>query len=801
MTWNTLRDVLRGIRRTSRARPARSRGVASSPPRSTASRARPARSGAGHRPRELEIVLHRAAVGGLPPVHHAPRAHLRGGVPWTTTARADVPRRQKRGERACCFSRDGKPRRAKIRMWWAPLCACAVSKNRVFYSERHDSTATKTHQGAGDVAVSPFLLLEGTSRDARVRVARAFFARGSARRVARHPRRGSRATARSGGPVGRRAQATRGCPELFRHRIRERAASDLGGAMHAAMRAGVLTAASADRSSAGTRGVLRDARAAELRAARRASRREPSRRVPSPSVGSFSATRDRATAPGPGAGGRAFPRARTACGTGRRRAANDEGTSHEGNATAGAAADDDASSDAKKNEEGGREVPGPPADAPERDGRASSSELDDKQSPSSEKSPSRDSDSKPPAKPPANAGGVGNVSAWLRRVFQPARLLGLAVNGFLFLFAAQLFAQNTGGGAGGGATHLVPVSYSRFMTAVKGDDISKLTVDGTYLTWKPKQPFVIKRQGTGPLAMTEERIEVAYSAARPEDASVPYELLHKNKVEFGAMTSGTSRRKTSTRSSPSLSSASRRCSSPPVRARSGPPDRRAGRAACSCAAWRRAEHQRRAHDRRQGACALRPTTTSRTSRAWTRRRRSPGDRHPEAPEHYGVWEPGRPAACCSAPRARARRRARGGGEAGAFISVSARSSSSCTWGWAPGACATSRARTRAECVHRRDDAVAAGRSEAHARHGQRRARADAEPAAHRAGRLRRGELVICLGDELRGHARQRRSARGGSTAPSPSSARISRAARRSGRAIGARRLPLKPGFEVDDIRR
>jgi hypothetical protein len=32
------------------------------------------------------------------------------------------------------------------------------------------------------------IALEGTSRDARVRVARAFFARGSARRVARHPR-------------------------------------------------------------------------------------------------------------------------------------------------------------------------------------------------------------------------------------------------------------------------------------------------------------------------------------------------------------------------------------------------------------------------------------------------------------------------------------------------------------------------------------------------------------------------------------------------------------------------------------
>ena len=299
----------------------------------------------------------------------------------------------------------------------------------------------------------------------------------------------------------------------------------------------VLTAASADRSSAGTRGVLRDARGG---ASSGSTRVTPRTLAPRPVAVRrvVSATRDRATAPGLGAGGRAFPpRAHRVRLSVARRAANDEGTSHEGNATAGAAADDDASSDAKKNEEVvGVEVPGPAgADAPNATGAPSSSELDDKQSPSSEKSPSRDSDSKPPAKPPANAGGVGNVFAWLRAFFQPARLLGLAVNGFLFLFAAQLFAQNTGGGAGGGATHLVPVSYSRFMTAVKGDDISKLTVDGTYLTWKPKQPFVIKRQGTGPLAMTEERIEVAYSAARPEDASVPYELLHKNKVEFGAI--------------------------------------------------------------------------------------------------------------------------------------------------------------------------------------------------------------------------------------------------------------------------
>ena len=331
-------------------------------------------------------------------------------------------------------------------------------------------------------------------------------------------------------------------------------------------------------------------RAAELRAARRASRREPSRRVPSPPSGRLGHARPRHRARAR-RGRRAFPpRAHRVRLSVARRAANDEGTSHEGERHRfGAAADDDASSDAKKNAEVvGVEVPGPAgADAPNATGAPSSSELDDKQSPSSEKSPSRDSDSKPPAKPPANAGGVGNVFAWLRAFFQRARLLGLAVNGFLFLFAAQLFAQNTGGGAGGGATHLVPVSYSRFMTAVKGDDISKLTVDGTYLTWKPKQPFVIKRQGTGPLAMTEERIEVAYSAARPEDASVPYELLHKNKVEFGAI----DKRHQSQKNVNTFLTifvvglAALQLNRLSARGRGGQPDRRAGRAAGSCAAW------------------------------------------------------------------------------------------------------------------------------------------------------------------------------------------------------------------------
>jgi cell division protease FtsH len=122
---------------------------------------------------------------------------------------------------------------------------------------------------------------------------------------------------------------------------------------------------------------------------------------------------------------------------------------------------------------------------------------------------------------------------WFVRMFQPLRLISFAVNTFLFLFAAQLFTQDNPTGA----THVVPVSYSRFLSAVKGDDVQTLSVDGSYLTWKPKTALVIKRKAVGsPLSMAEpEKIEVAYSAARPDDATVPYDLLHKNKVEFGAV--------------------------------------------------------------------------------------------------------------------------------------------------------------------------------------------------------------------------------------------------------------------------
>lgn len=124
--------------------------------------------------------------------------------------------------------------------------------------------------------------------------------------------------------------------------------------------------------------------------------------------------------------------------------------------------------------------------------------------------------------------------SWFRVVFQPLRLIALAINTFLFFFAAQLFNEDKLPG-----THLVPVSYSRFLSAVKTDDISALSVDGVYLTWKPRAPFVVKRPhgshgGLSNLGV-EEKIEVAYTAARPEDATVPYEQLHKNKVEFSAV--------------------------------------------------------------------------------------------------------------------------------------------------------------------------------------------------------------------------------------------------------------------------
>ena len=112
------------------------------------------------------------------------------------------------------------------------------------------------------------------------------------------------------------------------------------------------------------------------------------------------------------------------------------------------------------------------------------------------------------------------------------RLFTVGMNTFLFFFAANLFHNHQDKAPG---THMVPVTYSRFLEDVKSDEVKYLKVDGAYLTWKPKTPYVIKRPGVGPMGMTEDKIEVAYSAARPEDARVPYEQLSKNKVEFGAL--------------------------------------------------------------------------------------------------------------------------------------------------------------------------------------------------------------------------------------------------------------------------
>mmetsp|Transcript_6745 Transcript_6745/g.29363 ORF Transcript_6745/g.29363 Transcript_6745/m.29363 type:complete len:898 (-) Transcript_6745:744-3437(-) len=125
-----------------------------------------------------------------------------------------------------------------------------------------------------------------------------------------------------------------------------------------------------------------------------------------------------------------------------------------------------------------------------------------------------------------------DFATWFRRLFQPMRLFTMGMNTFLFFFAANLFHNHQDKAPG---THMVPVTYSRFLEDVKNDEVKYLKVDGSYLTWKPKTPYVIKRPGVGPMHMTEEKIEVAYSAARPEDARVPYEHLSKNKVEFGAL--------------------------------------------------------------------------------------------------------------------------------------------------------------------------------------------------------------------------------------------------------------------------
>lgn len=125
-----------------------------------------------------------------------------------------------------------------------------------------------------------------------------------------------------------------------------------------------------------------------------------------------------------------------------------------------------------------------------------------------------------------------DFATWFRLLFQPMRLFTVGMNTFLFFFAANLFHNHQDKAPG---THMVPVTYSRFLEDVKNDEVKYLKVDGAYLTWKPKTPYVIKQPGVGPMGMTENKIEVAYSAARPEDARVPYEQLSKNKVEFGAL--------------------------------------------------------------------------------------------------------------------------------------------------------------------------------------------------------------------------------------------------------------------------
>ena len=153
------------------------------------------------------------------------------------------------------------------------------------------------------------IALEGTSRDARVRVARAFFARGSARRVARPPARFSchRAFGRTSRSPRSAAEGARSFSAPSRERPRQ-------------IRAGRCTRRCAPGFSPRTdarraRAARSAARAAEARAARRASRANPraaavaTRRV-------VSAARE-ATAPAPGLGaGAPSRRARAASASG-----------------------------------------------------------------------------------------------------------------------------------------------------------------------------------------------------------------------------------------------------------------------------------------------------------------------------------------------------------------------------------------------------------------------------------------------------------------------------------------------------
>ena len=124
-----------------------------------------------------------------------------------------------------------------------------------------------------------------------------------------------------------------------------------------------------------------------------------------------------------------------------------------------------------------------------------------------------------------------NFLQYFIALIQPARLLLIGLQGAMFFFAITVISAQLARST----VHVHPVTYSRFLTVVKNDDISALSVDGVYLKWTPKAPFVIERSGAGPMGVTEERMEVEYSAARPDDAKVPYDVLHKNKVDFSAV--------------------------------------------------------------------------------------------------------------------------------------------------------------------------------------------------------------------------------------------------------------------------
>ena len=316
--------------------------------------------------------------------------------------------------------------------------------------------------------------------------------------------------------------------------------------------------------------------------------------------------------------------------------------------------------------------------------------------------------------------------------------------------------------------------------------------------------------------MIEEKIEVAYSAARPEDASVPYDTLLKNRVDFTAV----DKRSQSQRNFNTFLSVMiiflamlqfNRIGSQPSRDRNGNTGGLNGGFMRGMGSGPNTSAGRMTGGRERGALAPPSTTFSDVAGVDEAKE----ELHEivdilKRPEHYTRLGARPPSGVLlvGAPGTGKTLLARAvAGEAGVpFISVSASGVCRVVRGHGRGSRAR-RLRPRARTgprdrLHRRDRRGGQGTERgADARHGQRRTRADAEPAADGAGRFRRDSLVICLAATNRADTLDAALKRPGRFDRTVSVERPDKQGRKEilGVHIGSRNLPLAPGFDVDDI--